>query len=42
MVRAAVSSVIVIVLTTLIFGLAYPLLMTGFAQATFSTRQTGA
>ncbi len=41
MVRAAVSSVIVIVLTTLIFGLAYPLLMTGFAQATFSNKADG-
>jgi K+-transporting ATPase ATPase C chain len=41
MVRAAVSSVIVIVLTTLIFGLAYPLLMTGFAQVTFSNKADG-
>ena len=41
MVRAAVSSVLVIVLTTLIFGLAYPLLMTGFAQVTFSNKADG-
>ncbi len=41
MVRAAVSSVIAIVLTTVIFGFAYPLLMTGFAQATFSNKANG-
>jgi K+-transporting ATPase ATPase C chain len=41
MVRAAVSSVLVIVLTTLVFGLAYPLLMTGFAQVTFSNKANG-
>jgi potassium-transporting ATPase KdpC subunit len=41
MLRAALSSVIAIVLTTVILGLAYPLLMTGFAQATFSSKANG-
>jgi K+-transporting ATPase ATPase C chain len=41
MVRAAVSSVIAIVLTTAVLGLAYPLVMTGFAQVAFSNQANG-
>jgi K+-transporting ATPase ATPase C chain len=41
MVRAAVSSVIAIVLTTVVLGLAYPLVMTGFAQVAFKNQANG-
>jgi K+-transporting ATPase ATPase C chain len=41
MVRAAVSSAIVIVLTTAVLGLGYPLVMTGFAQVAFSNQANG-
>jgi K+-transporting ATPase ATPase C chain len=41
MVRAAVSSLIAIVLTTVLLGLAYPLVMTGFAQVAFKSQANG-
>ena len=41
MLRAAVSSVIAIVLITAVFGFAYPFLMTGFGQAAFSNQANG-
>jgi K+-transporting ATPase ATPase C chain len=41
MLRAAVSSVIAIVLTTVVLGLAYPLVMTGFAQVAFESQANG-
>ena len=41
MLRAAVSSVIAIVLTTVILGLGYPLVMTGFAQVAFKSQANG-
>ena len=41
MLRAAVSSVIAIVLTTVVLGLAYPLVMTGFAQVAFKSQANG-
>jgi K+-transporting ATPase ATPase C chain len=41
MLRAAVSSAIAIVLTTLVLGLAYPLVMTGFAQVAFKSQANG-
>ncbi len=39
--RAVVSSALAIVVLTAVFGLAYPLLMTGFAQATFRHQADG-
>jgi K+-transporting ATPase ATPase C chain len=41
MVRAAVSSLIAIVLTTVVLGLGYPLVMTGFAQVAFKSQANG-
>ena len=41
MLRATVSSVIAIVLTTVVLGLAYPLVMTGFAQVAFKSQANG-
>jgi K+-transporting ATPase ATPase C chain len=41
MVRATVSSLIAIVLTTIVLGLAYPLVMTGFAQVAFKSQANG-
>ena len=41
MVRAAVSSLIAIVLTTVVLGLGYPLVMTGFAQVAFESQANG-
>jgi len=41
MLRAAVSSVIAIVLFTAVFGFAYPLVMTGVGQAAFSNQANG-
>jgi K+-transporting ATPase ATPase C chain len=41
MLRAAVSSVIAIVLTTVVLGLGYPLVMTGFAQVAFKSQANG-
>jgi K+-transporting ATPase ATPase C chain len=41
MVRATVSSLIAIVLTTVVLGLAYPLVMTGFAQVAFKSQANG-
>jgi K+-transporting ATPase ATPase C chain len=41
MLRATVSSVIAIVLMTAVLGLAYPLVMTGFAQVAFSSQANG-
>jgi potassium-transporting ATPase KdpC subunit len=41
MVRATISSLIAIVLTTAVLGLAYPLVMTGFAQVAFSSQANG-
>ena len=39
--RTVVSSVIAIVLTTLFFGFAYPLVMTGIAQVAFKHQANG-
>src|SRR5262249_38220778 len=39
--RALVSSVIAVVALTVVFGLAYPALMTAFAQATFTRQADG-
>ena len=39
--RAAVSSAIAIVLLTAVFGFAYPLVMTGFAQVAFKGQANG-
>src|SRR5262249_19100238 len=39
--RNVVSSVIAIVVLTAVFGFAYPLLMTGFGQAAFSSQSNG-
>jgi len=39
--RTAVTSVIAIVLATLFFGFAYPLVMTGFAQVAFKHQANG-
>jgi len=41
MVRAAISSVLAIVLITAVFGLAYPVVMTGLGQAAFSSQADG-
>jgi K+-transporting ATPase ATPase C chain len=41
MLRATVSSVIAIVLTTVVLGLGYPLVMTGFAQIAFKSQANG-
>jgi potassium-transporting ATPase KdpC subunit len=41
MLRAAISSVIAIVAITAVFGLVYPLVMTGFGQAAFSHQADG-
>ena len=41
MMRAAVSSVIAIVVFTAVLGFAYPLVMTGVGQAAFSTQANG-
>lgn len=41
MTRALRGSVIAVVLCTIVFGLAYPVLMTGFAQAFFSGKADG-
>ena len=41
MLRATVSSVIAIVLTTVVLGLAYPLVMTVFAQVAFKSQANG-
>jgi potassium-transporting ATPase KdpC subunit len=41
MLKALVSSVIAIVITTAVFGFAYPLLMTGFAQVAFKGNANG-
>jgi potassium-transporting ATPase KdpC subunit len=41
MLKAALSSVIAIVVTTAVFGFAYPLLMTGFAQVAFKGNANG-
>jgi K+-transporting ATPase ATPase C chain len=41
MVRAAISSVLAIVLITAVFGLAYPVVMTGLGQAAFSNQADG-
>jgi len=41
MVRAAISSVIAIVVLTAVFGFAYPLVMTGFGQVAFSRQANG-
>jgi potassium-transporting ATPase KdpC subunit len=41
MLRAAVSSVIVIVLCTAVFGFGYPAVMTGLGQAAFSNQANG-
>jgi K+-transporting ATPase ATPase C chain len=39
--RAAVSSVIAIVVLTVVFGFVYPLVMTGFAQVAFKDQANG-
>jgi potassium-transporting ATPase KdpC subunit len=39
--RALVRSLIVIVLTTLVFGFVYPIVMTGFAQVAFKNKANG-
>ena len=39
--RAFVRSLIVIVLTTLIFGFVYPIVLTGFAQVAFKNKANG-
>jgi K+-transporting ATPase ATPase C chain len=39
--RAVVSSVLAIVITTLVFGFVYPLVMTGFAQVAFKSQANG-
>jgi potassium-transporting ATPase KdpC subunit len=39
--RNVVSSLLVIVATTLVFGLAYPLVVTGFAQVAFHNKANG-
>ena len=41
MVRTAVSAVIAIVVITLVLGLGYPLVMTGFAQVAFPSQANG-
>ena len=41
MTRVLRSAVVAVVLCTLVFGLAYPLLLTGFAQAFFSGKANG-
>jgi potassium-transporting ATPase KdpC subunit len=41
MLRATVSSVIAIVVITAVFGLGYPLVMTGFAQVAFPSQANG-
>jgi len=41
MLRATISSVIAIVLMTVILGLAYPFVMTGFAQVAFKSQANG-
>jgi potassium-transporting ATPase KdpC subunit len=41
MLRATISSVIAIVAITVVFGLAYPLVMTGLGQAAFSHQANG-
>ena len=41
MMRAVVSSVIAVVLLTVVFGFAYPAVMTGFAQVAFSHQANG-
>jgi len=41
MVRTAISSVIAIVAITVFFGLAYPVVMTGFAQVAFKGQANG-
>jgi K+-transporting ATPase ATPase C chain len=41
MIRATVSSLIAIVLMTAFFGLAYPVVMTGFAQVAFKGQANG-
>jgi potassium-transporting ATPase KdpC subunit len=41
MLRATVSSVIAIVVITVVFGLGYPLVMTGFAQVAFPSQANG-
>jgi K+-transporting ATPase ATPase C chain len=41
MTRALGRAVVALVLCTLVFGVAYPLVMTGFAQAFFSSRADG-
>ena len=41
MLKTLVSSVIAIVVTTAVFGFAYPLLMTGFAQVVFKGNANG-
>ena len=39
--RALVRSLIAIVLTTLVFGFVYPIVMTGFAQVAFKNKANG-
>ena len=39
--RALVRSLIAIVLTTVVFGFVYPLVMTGFAQVAFKNKANG-
>lgn len=41
MIRDLRASVVVVLLTTVIFGFAYPALMTGFAQLAFSNKANG-
>jgi K+-transporting ATPase ATPase C chain len=41
MIRSAVTSLLAIVLITAFFGLAYPVVMTGFGQAAFSNKANG-
>jgi len=41
MLRTAVSAVIAIVVITVVFGLGYPLVMTGFAQVAFPSQANG-
>ena len=41
MIRTVVGSAIAVVVLTLVFGFAYPLVMTGFAQVAFSDKANG-
>ena len=41
MIRTVVGSAIAVVVLTLVFGFAYPLVMTGFAQVAFQDKANG-